>query len=246
MDGRGVRYVPGWHISWGASLPSIWNNRFQPAVGNAGSAGKALVDYTWDVLTLQLWGADVEGDVSAARNFINMGVAKNPDIQVYLVETWVHKEKTLTPDFPTQWNREWKQDQKYGIPPIHCKAYASLVFSRLQKATADLRHPIRLIPIGTVLFELDKRMRAGEVAGFSRVEYLYQDEVHLTENGNYVALETFYTVIMGRNPKGLPRTDLFPTVTDAFAAVVQDTIWKVVTSMPETGVSISSKKEDVK
>lgn len=246
MEGRGVKYIPGWHISWGASLPSIWNNRFQPAVGNAGSAGKALVDHTWDVLTLQLWGADVEGDVASSTNFIAMGVAKNPNLQVYLVETWVHKEKTLTPDFPTQWNRGWKVDQKYGIPPIHCKAYSSLVFRRLQKATAGLRHPVRLIPIGSVLYELDKRMRAGEVHGFTRVEELYQDEVHLAEAGNYVALETFYTVILGKNPAGRPRTDLFPTVTDAFAAVVQDTIWKVVTSMPETGISNPSDQENRK
>lgn len=240
MEGRGVKYIPGWHVSWGASLPHIWNNPFKPAVANAGPLGKALVDYTWDVLTLQLWGADVEGDIAAATNLIAMGVAKNPDIQTYLVETWVHKEKTLTPDYPTQWNREWKADQKYGIPPIHCKAYASLVFSRLQKETATLRHPVRLIPIGTVLYELDKRMRAGEVPGFTRVEELYQDDVHLAENGNYVALETFYAVMMSKNPKGLPRTDLFPAVTDAFAAIVQDTVWQVVTSLPETGVSNAS------
>lgn len=239
MDGRGVKYIPGWHISWGASLPHIWNHPFEPAVANAGPCGRALVDYTWDVLTLQLWGTDVEGDVTAAKNFIHMGVIKNPDIQTYLVETWVHKEKTLTPDFPTQWNREWKADQKYGIPPVPCKAYARLVFSRLQKETADLRHPVRLIPIGSVLYELDKRMRAGEVPGFTRVEELYQDDVHLTENGDYVALETFYTVMIGKNPKGMPRTDLFPTVTDAFASVVQDAVWKIVTTTPETGVSPS-------
>lgn len=243
MNARGIKYVPGWHISWGASLPSIWSHKFEPAVANAGAAGIALKDYTWDILTLQLWGADAAGDVAAARNFIDMGIAKNPDLKVYLVETWVQKEDTLTPDFPTQWNRPWKDDQKYGIPPIHCKAYASLVFRRLQQKTADLRHPVRLIPIGTVMYELDKRMRAGEVPGYKRVEELYNDKVHLTENGNYVALETFYTVMFNKNPKGLPRTDMFPTVTDEFAAVVQDTIWKVVTTIPETGVADDVKKD---
>lgn len=237
MDGRGVRYVPGWHVSWGASLPHNWSRRYEPAVGNAGSAGQALVDYTWDILTLQLWGSDVEGDVSASRGFIDLAVAKNPEIQVYMMEPWVEKNDKLDPDFPTQWNREWKAGQVFGIPPIHCAAYSKTVFQRLQKATADLKHPVRIIPVGTVLFELDKRMRAGEVPGFTRVEEVYADKVHLKETGNYVALETFYTVMLGKNPKGLPRTDMFPTVTDAFAAVVQDTIWKVVTSIPETGVS---------
>jgi hypothetical protein len=241
MDGRGVRYVPGWHISWGASLPSLWNNRYEPAVANAGPAAQALADYTWDVLTLQLWGSDADGDVAAARRFIDMGLVKNPELQVFLVETWVHKERTLSPDYPTQWNREWKEGQRYGIPPIHCQAYARSVFRRLRQATADLRRPVRLIPIGTVLYELDQRMRAGEVPGFARVEELYQDEVHLAECGNYVALETFHAVILGRNPLGQPRTDRFPTVTDAFAAAVQQTVWDVVTATPETGVSATAK-----
>jgi len=237
MEGRGIRYVPGWHVSWGASLPSIWNNRYEPAVGNAGPAAKALVDYYWDVLTLQLWGSDEAGDVEASRNLIDLAIAKNPEIRVYLVETWVEKNDKLDPDFSTQWNREWKPGQKFGIPPIHCAAYAKAVFERLQKATSDLRHPVRLIPVGTVLYELDKRMRAGEVPGFTRVEDLYNDKVHLKETGNYVALETFYTVITGQNPKGQPRTDMFPAVTDDFSAIVQDTVWKVVTSTPGTGVT---------
>lgn len=237
MDGRGVRYAPGWHISWGASLPSIAAHPFEPAVSNAGPAGKALVDYTWDVLTLQLWGCDVAGDVAAASRFIAMGVAKNPELQPYLVETWVHKEKTLSPDFATQWNRPWAPDQRWGIPPLHCQAYGRVVFDRLRQATPALRHPLRLIPVGSVLYELDRRMRAGQVPGFTRVEELYNDEVHLTENGNYVALETFFAVILGRDPRGLPRTAMFPTVNDAFAAVVQDAVWTVVCANPDTGVA---------
>lgn len=237
MDGRGVHYVPGWHISWGASLPSIWSRPFEPAVANAGALGQALVDCTWDVLTVQLWGADSVGDVAAAKGMIAMALAKNPELQSFLVETWVHKEKTLVPDFPTQWNRPWKEGDTYGIPPIHCQAYARLVFKRLREATADLRHPVRLIPIGSVMAELDRRMRAGQVAGFTRVEELYNDDVHLTENGNYVALETFYAVILGKDPKGQPRSTFFPTVDDAFAAAVQDAVWQVVTTTPETGVS---------
>jgi len=238
MNARGVRYVPGWHISRGASLPSLWNNRFNPAVANAGPAEKALGSFTWDVLTLQLWGADAAGDVEAARKFIDTAVAKNPEIQVCLVETWVEKNDKLVPDYATQWNRPWKPDQKFGVPPLHCAAYAKTVFTHLQKASADLRHPVRLIPIGSVLYELDKRMRAGEIAGFTRVEELYQDKVHLNETGNYVALETFSAVILGQNPRGLPRTDLFPSVTDSFSAAVQEVVWKVVASTPETGVVI--------
>jgi hypothetical protein len=239
MNERGVRYVPGWHVSWGASLPSLWNNRFNPAVANAGPAEKALSGFNWDVLTLQLWGSDTKGDVEAARKFIDVAVAKNPEIQIYLVETWVEKNDKLDPDFATQWNREWKPDQKFGVPPIHCAAYAATVFTNLKKTTADLRHPVRLIPIGSVLYELDQRMRAGKIPGFTRAEELYQDKVHLNETGNYVALETFYAVILGRNPQGLPRTNMFPTVTDAFAAAVQDAVWKVVSSKPETGVVIA-------
>ncbi|MCK6487632.1 MAG: hypothetical protein L6R48_04695 [Planctomycetes bacterium] len=205
-------------------------------MANAGPAGRALTDCTWDLLTLQLWGADAAGDVEAARHFIDLGVARNPALRTYLVETWVWREKTLEPAYRTQWERPWKDGQTGGIPPIHCRAYARLVFERLATATAGLRQPLRLIPVGSVLAELDARMRAGQVPGYTRVEELYNDEVHLTEDGNYVALETYWAVLFARDPRGLPRTALFPTVSDAFAAQVQEAVWQVVTATPESGV----------
>ncbi len=43
-------------------------------------------------------------------------------------------------------------------------------------------------------------------------------------------------MLFARDPRGLPRTALFPTVSDAFAAQVQQAVWLVVTGTPESGV----------
>lgn len=237
MAGRGVHYVPAWHVSWGASLPSIWNHPFEPAVANSGPLGRALADYTFDVLTLQLWGSDLAGDLDAGKGLIAMAKARNPAVRTFLVETWVHKEKTLTPDFPTQWARPWTAEQRGGTPPIPCRAYARLVFQRMQEANPGLH----LIPVGSVLAELDKRLRAGALPGLTRVEDLYADEVHLNAIGNYAALETYYTVIVGESPVGRPRTDRFPAVSDACAALIQEVVWQVVSTTPESGVSAPAR-----
>jgi hypothetical protein len=237
MDARGIRYIPAWHISWGASLPSIWKHPFEPAVANAGPLGRVLEQQYFDVLTMQLWGADVAGDVAAASAMIAAAVARNPALRSFLVETWVRKEKTLEPDYRTQWERPWPETQRYGVPPIHCRAYARLVFQRLQEATAGLRQPVRLIPVGSVLAELDSRLRAGAIPGLTRIEDLYADDVHLSERGSYAVLETFYAVILGESPLGRPRTERFASVDDAYATLVQEVVWQVVTHTPESGVA---------
>ncbi len=239
MDARGIRYIPAWHISWGASLPSIWKHPFEPAVANAGPLGRVLEQQYFDVLTMQLWGADLAGDVAAASAMTAAAVARNPEVRPFLVETWVHKEKTLEPDYRTQWERPWPETQRYGVPPIHCRAYARLVFQRLQEATAGLRQPVRLIPVGSVLAELDRRLCAGAIPGLTRIEDLYADDVHLSERGSYAALETFYAVILGESPVGKPRTERFASVDDAYAKLVQEVVWQVVTHTPESGVTAS-------
>ncbi|MBN8526175.1 MAG: hypothetical protein J0M02_12650 [Planctomycetes bacterium] len=228
MEARGVRYIPAWHISWGASLPSIWSNAFSPAVANAGPVGRVLDSNWFDVITLQLWGGDAQGDVAAATAMIAKAAARNPDIRPFLVETWVKREKTLDPPFLAQWERPWVVGQRGGIPPVHCRAYARQVFADLQAANPGLRHPVRLIPIGSVLAELDRRFRAGAYPGLARVEELYADEVHLNQRGNYAAWETFYAVIIGDSPIGKTRLERFPGVDDAFAGLVQDVVQQVV------------------
>jgi hypothetical protein len=181
---------------------------------------------------MQLWGSDLAGDVAASTGLIAMAQQRNPAVRPFLVETWVHKAQDLNPDYQTQWERPWAETQRGGIPPIPCQAYARLVFQRLHQAYPSLR----LIPIGSVLAELDKRLRAGALPGLTRAEDLYADEVHLNAIGNYMALETFYAVIVGENPIGKPRTARFPEISDACAALIQEVVWQVVTQTPDSGV----------
>ena len=52
---------------------------------------KALADYQWDVLSLQPFDRYIEGndgDLTMAKNFIDLTLKKSPNVQVYIYSRW--------------------------------------------------------------------------------------------------------------------------------------------------------------
>ena len=48
---------------------------------------KALAEYQWDVLSLQPFDRHIEGkdgDLTMAKNFIDLALKRSPDVQVYI------------------------------------------------------------------------------------------------------------------------------------------------------------------
>ena len=101
---RGHKHVWGRHMIPGAPLQWIWQHpkdgfQEQPF----GHYPTALGDHQWDVLSLQPFDRHLEGqdgDVTMAKNFIDLALPKSPDMQVYVYARWPRQGKD---DFETAW-----------------------------------------------------------------------------------------------------------------------------------------------
>ena len=103
--------------------------------------------------------------------------------------------------------------------------------------------PVYLIPAGQVMARFLREAEArGGVDGISGLNDLFSDNIHVNDLGFYLVALTHYAVIYGKDPRGLPHelTRADGTPADApsaeAAALMQETVWDVVTNLPRTGV----------
>jgi len=86
-------------------------------------------------------------------------------------------------DYAVQWEKPYKGDfDKPWIGNIcRTRDYTNKVFEGIKKGFPDLWKQERLvrIPGGELFFELDKRMRAGEMPGISTIKDFYTDVQHI-------------------------------------------------------------------
>lgn len=238
MGSRGSTYEYGWHVLWGKGLSEIWEKSGAPSdkAAKYGAFKDALANNEWDVLTLQSWGAVFEGekgDVVMAKKFIELALKKSPDLQVYIYETWPFKDKAGKIDFAAKWAREFPKPGQWDS--VYNSTYCKVLVDRLNKDMPDLKKPVRLIPAGSVISELDKQARAGTVPGIKQIEELYKDDIHMGPAGVYLVRCVFYSVIMKDNPVGLPGAG--KDVPDELSKIFQETAWKVVGGLEMTGAA---------
>ena len=101
-----------------------------------------------------------------------------------------------------------------------------------------------MVPVGDVLLELDGRMRAGKVPGFSDIAQVYVDGIHFNNVGSYVVGTTFYATLFRDDPRGLtaePYNERLDPAKDRqidekLALAIQDAVWSVVSTHPLAGV----------
>ena len=136
---------------------------------------------------------------------------------------------------------------------------------RLMKELAD-RLPdlakagkLRCIPVGEVYNALEKKIRAGAVPGIKSVTSFYSDRGHQRMGlPRYIAAATCYAVLFKDKPHGLdwslyndpkayrsitypntphePHLGTLVPITPELAAVVNDTVWEVVSKHPDTNI----------
>ncbi len=247
LGSRGCKYEYGWHILWGSTLGTIWDKAGEPSktAEPYGAFKEALGKYSWDALTLQPYGSILEGDggdAAVCKRFIELAVQKSPDIQVFIYETWPGREKNDTPDFSAKWTRHYQKDlpgvmtgnKKYN--GIYSGEYCKKLVKQLNRELPKLKNPVCLIPVGSVMHELNRLMKDGMISGYGRIEQLYADLQHLNPVGNYVALCTFYGILMKDDPRGLPGAVLDKSITDSLAGIIQEQAWETVSSMELTGM----------
>ncbi len=275
-------------LCWETSVPSgdSYNPHpnfytVDPATWRFGRFDTALVEHEWDVLVLQLYGSNLHDDMIAIPAFIDLALQHNPSVQVYIYSTWPRRLKAKGPDNKRTGPIEnidyqdlWLHDYEATIDDTDWKAgwnYASRDFvdtlmNLLRDRYANIEKPIRLIPTGEVIYELDKNIKAGQLPGLAQlaerkpdmlpgldddttladgVNALYADAIHFNPMphqsdsvGIFISGSMLFTCISGRNPVGMSGAVYgFDDAKDAeLVRALQQTMWDVVTADPRTGI----------
>jgi hypothetical protein len=169
------------------------------------------------------------------RRWAREARAAKPAIRVYLYETWHQLNdpkgwlERLDEDLPLYWEGE-------------------LLAKSLSHN--DTGGPIYVIPAGQVMAQWVRRIEGqGKLPGMDARQDLFarnadgtQDNIHLNDLGNYLVALTHYAVLYHRSPVGLPHRLKRADGSEATAPkpetarAMQETVWKVVTRYPKTGV----------
>lgn len=248
---RGKTYTLGRHTMPGTPLFGMLDNPTKGAAREPfGRVQKALAEYEWDALTLQPFdrlldrqkddASKHESDLPTAIRYIELARKKSPNVQVYIYSRWPRRDtvdgkmntKEWKPyDYQAKWLRPYN-DRWDGTNET--KAYFELLTQKLNERLPDLPKPVKIIPVGDVLFELDVQAKAGNVPGIKSVEELFRDTIHFNTTGAYVAAVTFYATLFNDDPTGLPTTG-YGDISPELAKAIQGAAWKVVSARAAGG-----------
>ena len=236
LAGEGHEYAS--QLGWGATLQSHWDpdvpiNGFaeENAHDKYRDAHEAVAsgDYDTLVLTEMVEIKDAIRYFDSATHVANWaGKAQERDMAVYLYETW----------HPLNDEAGWmtRLDQDLGL-------YWEGALLRPALARLDPPRPIYVIPAGQVMAAFARALEEqGAVGPLTSHADLFGDDIHFNDYGAYLVALTHYAVLYQQSPVGLPQQLLRADGTPAddpgaeAAALMQNVVWDVVTSMPRTGV----------
>lgn len=238
LAGNGHRYDS--QLGWGTPLKAHWDpdepiNGFEtendhPRYRDAKDA-VASGDYDALVLTemVELRSAIKYFDSAKyLHEWATAGWEASPEVNVYLYETW-HE---LTDE------EGWMNRLDLDLD-----RYWEVELLRRALTRSDAIRPIYVIPAGQVMARFVRELeRRGGVGPIKSREDLFSDDIHFNDFGAYLVALTHYAVLYQKSPVGLPhalkRAD-GSAATDPgakAAQLMQETVWKVVTTYPKTGV----------
>jgi len=223
----GSQRVPGAPIGWLLNNPDA-GFTMQPY----GTISKAFKEYTWDALSLQPFQWGFKENIRDIPLVLEKFYQKSPDGDVLIYAQWPAANNG------GDWTRRWLEPRTTN--QMSRQEYEDHV--TWLRANNPGKKPARLVPVGHVMHLLDQRAKAGLIPGLNTMWDWYIDGVHVNNAVNFIVGSTFYAVVYGKSPVGLPfemynHTDSRVTLTPKLAKLLQEAVWEVVASHPLTGVS---------
>lgn len=231
----GIDHQVGYHMRSGSSLRAIWEEEAS-TTSEHGVLFDALPNYAWDAIILQPHGGSTMGwDESTIANMLALVPADhNPDIYIYA--TWPHQNHGT---YEEAWNETTINDP--GQPVRRARTYYYDLIDNLRLTHGD--RPINLIPVGEVFYEIDRRLRSGELVidGLDGAHGFYRDAAHLEPEGRYVSALTHFAVLHKQNPElvlheAAGRDYESDLLTQEVQASLKDIVWQTVNDETYTGV----------
>jgi hypothetical protein len=254
-SGMGDSYTFGRHMIPGAPLSWIYehpNDGFREPSGYAA----ALPNQSWNVLTLQPFdrqlgtptdAASTQNDLAVIREYVTL-LRQNPAnaaSNIYIYSRWPRRASDTAPiDYPALWNRTYTGGWD---GTNESKDYFQRVTVGTRQIITNLgaANRVNLVPVGDALFELDRRIKLGQVPGYTDITQFYADGIHLTNVGGYLTGLTFYATMYGKDPSGQPVPTQYSNagyggspplpISPALAAVLQNIAWTTVSTHPFSG-----------
>jgi hypothetical protein len=206
---QGDEYIFGRHMMPGTPLVGLWDNQDKGFTEQPfGASIHALKAFDWDVITLQPYDRLLEGDreseFESCSRFIEIALARNPGLQIYIYQRWPKRpiigkpkydgtDKCERIDYAARWKQAYSG--KWGNT-IETHDFFEKLTGRLNSAFGErLRHPVRVIPVGDVMAKFDEAIIRGETSAITSVNDIYVDNVHLNETGQYLVGLTFYATM---------------------------------------------------
>lgn len=238
---RGLTHTAGYHIRSSSSLLDIMTNPDSLSVTPPepfGNFVNALPNFKWNAVTIQPhtgMNSTMATDVDAILSLINLARSnpENLNTRFYIYSTW-----PKAGSFQEKWTASVVDDE--STPSTRSGEYFSHLLNRVR---AETDATVLMVPVGDVLNELDIRLSAGLVPGYSGVSSFYRDAQHMKGGlGGYTAALTTFATIRAQEPLGLVKPlgvlhfDNDPFNAELIYAAINDAVHDVVGTHPYSGV----------
>ncbi len=228
-------------LGWGTPLKAHWDQGESIAgfeILNAPSGYKdakdaiSSGDYNTLILTEMVEIRDAikyHDSGKYLHEWVQLGRQANPDMRVYLYETW----------HPLDGKEDWLDRLDKDL-----ERYWEKEILRRAATYEDHPQPVYVIPAGQVMAQFVREVESRDGVGpISSRQDLFSDNIHLSAYGTYLVALTHYAVLYQASPVGLPYElvwiDGSPIDNPGpeAARLMQETVWDVVQKGGRTGVS---------
>jgi PKD repeat protein len=224
----GRTMIPGAPLDWFVQHPTdgiteapygIWTN--------------ALPNYAWDFISLQPFDRLLADDISAIGTFADLAKAKSAGKTLIIYERWPRSDnhdassaKGWNDAFMGPFTGGWDNSNE-------TRDYFEQLTTRAKTAQPGFR--VILAPVGEVMHQLNIKMSAGQVPGYSHIWQVYADGIHLNGAGAYIACCTYFATIYQEDPTGLGVPSDFGSLNSTYVQIVQQTVWDVIRNYKDSG-----------
>ena len=250
---KGNSHIWSRSVVLGASLAFNWNNPNSAFKEDPyGYYPNALANYEWDAITLQPFNAPLDGDqgdIAMASNFINLAKIKSPNIQPFIYQRhcripngmkWPSAPSSVSGVVATasDWRKIWDGEFVQGAETRQVRSQYTTLTNALRAANLTSK-PTNMIPVGEVMYNLNNKMDAGSVPGFTSIWDVYVDAGHFNNVGQFIVGATFFATIYKQDPRGLVVPGNYGTIPNAVRDTILNTIYQTVFSHSLSGTSFA-------
>ncbi len=223
-------HIMGSHIDEGQNLTLI---RLRPEgyehLGDVGGPwNEALKEYQWDVVVLQPHTGGARSEGVAARFLFTEALDQSEATRCYIYETWPYlSENPMIED--------WWEIRGLDADVVLSKPF----FNSVRREAEDLlsgRTKVYMIPVGSVLEELQRRIEDGQDYPWDSVLDFYTDHIHFNHQGSYIVVATWLATIFQRPAADFDLQRFFPAVSKELGDQVDALVWDVVKAHPTAGI----------